>query len=128
MPDTVLWFRRDLRLADHPALHAAAQAAGGGRVLPLFVLDDRLLRASGTPRVAWLLRSLQALRRATDGALVVRHGDPARVLPDVARELGAASVHVSADAGPYGRERDAAVEQALGDVAFVRTGTPYAVG
>jgi deoxyribodipyrimidine photo-lyase len=128
VPDTVLWFRRDLRLADHPSLHAAVQAAEGGRVLALFVLDDRLLRASGAPRVAWLLRSLQALRQATDGALVVRRGDPAQVLPDVARELGATSVHVTADAGPYGRERDAAVEQALGEVAFVRTGTPYAVG
>src|SRR4051812_25408931 len=62
-----------------------------------------------------------------DGALVVRTGDPASVLPEVVRELGAESVHVTADAGPYGRRRDAAVEQAL-DVPLVRTGTPYAVG
>jgi deoxyribodipyrimidine photo-lyase len=34
---------------------------------------------------------------------------------------------VSADAGPYGRDRDAAVERALGDVSLVRTGSPYAV-
>src|SRR4051794_24389372 len=62
-----------------------------------------------------------------DEALVVRTGDPASVLPDVVRELGATSVHVTADAGPYGRERDEAVERAL-DVPLVRTGTPYAVG
>jgi deoxyribodipyrimidine photo-lyase len=130
VPDTVLWFRRDLRLGDHPALHAAAQAAAGGRVLALFVLDDRLLRASGAPRIAWLLRSLQTLRAATGGALVVRHGEPGPVVAQVAREVGAASVHVTADAGPYGRERDDAVERALraSGVPLVRTGTPYAVG
>ncbi len=127
MPDTIVWLRRDLRLGDHPALQAAARAAAGGRVLPLFVLDPRLLDASGPPRVAWLLRSLEALHGATDGALVVRRGEPAQMVADVARELGAASVHVTADAGPYGRARDEAVEQGL-DVPLVRTGTPYAVG
>jgi hypothetical protein len=37
---SVLWLRRDLRLGDHPALHAAA---ADGPVLALFVLDPRLL-------------------------------------------------------------------------------------
>ncbi|GAB3591440.1 deoxyribodipyrimidine photo-lyase [Angustibacter peucedani] len=130
MPDTVLWLRRDLRLHDHPALHAAAEQADGGRVLLLFVVDPALWGPSGAPRQAWLVRSLAALRTATDGALVLRRGDPVDVLPRVARELGAASVHVTADAGPYGRRRDDAVEQALAehDVPLVRTGTPYAVG
>ena len=127
MPDTILWLRRDLRLGDHPALHAAAAAADGGRVLPLFVVDPRLWRPAGDPRRAWLVRSLRALDAGLDGSLVARVGDPAAVLPAVVRELGAASVHVTADAGPYGRERDAAVERAL-DVPLVRTGTPYAVG
>ena len=36
-------------------------------------------------------------------------------------------MHVSADFGPYGTRRDEAVEQALGDVPLVRTGSPYAV-
>jgi deoxyribodipyrimidine photo-lyase len=125
VPDTVLWLRRDLRLADHPALHAAA--AAGDRVVPLFVVDPRLWRPAGDPRRAWLVRSLRDLDGAMEGALVVRTGDPATVLADVVREVGAASVHVTADAGPYGRRRDAAVEAAL-DVPLVRTGTPYAVG
>ncbi len=127
MPDTVLWFRRDLRLLDHPALHAAADQADGGRVLPLFVLDPRLLATAGPARTTWLLRSLAALRSATGGALVLRHGRPDQVLPAVVRELGAQAVHVTADTGPFGRRRDDAVEQAL-DVPLVRTGTPYAVG
>jgi deoxyribodipyrimidine photo-lyase len=49
------------------------------------------------------------------------------VIPELVAEAGAASVHVSADAGPYGRRRDDAVERALGDVPLVRTGSPYAV-
>lgn len=40
VPPSVLWFRRDLRLGDHPALTAAVQDAGpDGGVLPLFVVD-----------------------------------------------------------------------------------------
>ncbi|MGY1814315.1 cryptochrome/photolyase family protein [Blastococcus sp. SYSU D00820] len=129
MPTTVLWFRRDLRLGDHPALLAAIEAAGdGGTVLPLFVLDPRLWEPSGRPRRQFLRNCLADLREATGGALVVREGDPARVVPAVVAEVGASGVHVSADAGPYGRRRDAAVERALGDVALVRTGSPYAVG
>jgi deoxyribodipyrimidine photo-lyase len=127
VPDTVLWFRRDLRLLDHPALHAAAEQAAGGRVLPLFVLDPRLLRGAGAARTTYLLRSLAALRAATDGALVVRRGRPEAVLARVVRELGADAVHVSADTAPFGRRRDDAVVEAL-DVPLVRTGTPYAVG
>jgi deoxyribodipyrimidine photo-lyase len=46
----------------------------------------------------------------------------------VAAELGATSVHASADAGPYGRRRDQDVATGLGPVPLVRTGTPYAVG
>ena len=130
VPDTVLWFRRDLRLHDHPALLRAHEAAEGGRVLPVFVVDPALVGPSGPTRLTWLARSLADLRAGTDGALLVRTGTPCAVLPAIAQELGAASVHVTADAGPYGRRRDEAVEQALAadERALVRTGSPYAVG
>ncbi len=129
--DAIVWLRRDLRRADHPALLRAAE--DGGRVLPLFVLDPALWDPAGPPRRAWLLRSLRALHERLDGALVVRHGDPVEVVPQVVAELGGrtpASVHVSADAGPYGRQRDDAVSAALEGAGsrLVRTGTPYAVG
>ena len=132
--DTVIWFRRDLRTGDHPALLAALAEArsggGGGAVLALFVLDEALLGPAGAPRTAWLFRSLRALSASIDGALVVRRGDPVEVVPAVAAEVGAARVHVSADAGPYGRRRDEAVAAALAadGRALVRTGTPYAIG
>nr|WP_239521948.1 deoxyribodipyrimidine photo-lyase [Geodermatophilus sabuli] len=124
----MLWFRRDLRLADHPALLAAIDAAGAdGAVLPVFVVDPRLWGPAGAPRRQFLLGCLADLGAQVDGALVLRSGDPVREIPALAREVGAAGVHVSADAGPYGRQRDAAVERALGDVPLERTGSPYAV-
>ncbi len=131
----VVWFRRDLRLADHPALLAASGSDGllgpGARpVVPLFVVDPALWGPSGEPRRAWLVRSMHALDEAIGGGLVVRHGDPAEVVPQVARDAGAGEVHVSADTGPYGRRRDAAVAEALetAGARLVRTGSPYAVG
>jgi deoxyribodipyrimidine photo-lyase len=127
VPTSLLWFRRDLRLRDHPALLAARDAAGpDGDVVPVFVVDPRLWGPAGEPRRRFLLDCLAELNSALDGALVLRHGDPARVLPALVAATGATSVHVSADAGPYGRRRDAAVEHAL-DVPLLRTGSPYAV-
>ena len=68
-------------------------------------------------------------RTSLDGALVLRSRRPgdASCPALVARGAGATACTSRADAGPYGRRRDAAVERALGDVPLVRTGSPYAV-
>ena len=58
MPCSLLWFRRDLRIDDHPALAAAAVA---GEVVPVFVVDPRLVASSGAPRLAYMRAALQAL-------------------------------------------------------------------
>lgn len=124
---SLLWFRRDLRLRDHPALLAAAQ---DGPVAGVFVLDDALRGPSGLPRLAFLYRSLRALDadlQAAGGRLIIRTGRPEEAVPAVAREVGAGRVHVSADFNPYGAARDERVAQALGDIELVATGSPYAV-
>ncbi len=94
----------------------------GRRVLPVFVLDDALRRPSGAPRLAFLYRCLRALDDALDGRLVVLRGEPENVVPARRRaRSGAASVHVAADFGPYGRDRDERVAGALPDgVELVR--------
>jgi len=129
---TLWWVRRDLRLADNPALGAAA--ADGAGVLPLFVLDPVLLAsAKGTGRRRWLMAALHNLdadlRSGGGPGLSVVEGRPADVVPRVAAQAGAGEVHITADFGPYGRRRDAAVEQALAvDGRTLRaTGSPYAV-
>lgn len=124
-----MWFRRDLRLGDNPALLAAiaaARADGDGRVIPLFVVDPRLWEPAGPIRQSYLVSSLDALGDCIDRNLLIRHGDPQDVLPDVVRASKASSVHIAADFGPYGVQRDARVETVL-DVPLVRTGSPYAV-
>ncbi len=133
MPTTaVMWFRRDLRLADNPALLDACDSGHPGGVLPLFVLDPALWGRAGVPRQWYLAQSLRALdaslRQRRAGLSVVR-GDPVRQVLLAAQEVGASRVHVAADYGPYGHRRDLDVEQALAEhgIELVRTGSPYAV-
>lgn len=98
-------------------------------MLALFVLDPVLLKPAGGPRVAYLYRALRALDASVGGRLIVLPGNPSEVVPRVAAELDATTVHVSADFGPYGAARDGRVEAALRAAgrAMVRTGSPYAV-
>ena len=126
MTTHVLWFRRDLRLSDHPAL---TSAAAEGEVVGLFVVDPRLWAHGGPARRAWVAASVRALRDATDGALVVRAGDPAAVVPEVAAAVGATTVRVTAETTPGGRRRDARVASALAKQGAVGQpdGSPYAV-
>src|SRR5690349_2133491 len=120
-----MWFRRDLRLRDHPALRAAAEQ---GPVLPLFVVDPGLWRHAGPARRAWLAATLRSLDESLDGRLCLRLGRASRVVPRIAEESGAEQVHVTNDFSPVGRARDRAVVDALpGNVEGVATGTPYAV-
>lgn len=125
---SLLWFRRDLRLRDLPALVAAHESAGAGGVLPLFVVDPGLMSAAGAPRVAALREALVALQGACDGAMVIRTGRPEDVVRAVAREARVTSVHVTGETTPYGRRRDDRVRASLpAGVPFVVTGSPYAV-
>jgi deoxyribodipyrimidine photo-lyase len=122
---TVLWFRRDLRLADLPALLNAAAVDGG--VLACYVLDPRLAASSGPRRLQFLYDSLRDVRDALDGRLLVTDGLPERRIPAVAEAIEASAVHVSADFAPFGRRRDDAVRSALGEVPLRATGSPYLV-
>lgn len=122
---TLMWFRRDLRTRDHPALSAAATAA----VLPCFVLDPTTISELGPVRLGWLAANLQALNADLDGKLCLRLGDPAEVIPRLAAEYGITAVHVSAESEPEGAHRDAQLREALRvqGVRWVATGSPYAV-
>jgi deoxyribodipyrimidine photo-lyase len=124
-----MWFRRDLRLGDNPAL---LEAVHDGPALPLFVLDPALWGPAGPSRRAYLGASLGALDRRLRQRrtrLSVVRGNPVRRVVLAARAVGAERVHVAADFGPYGVRRDAEVEEALADagIELVRTGSPYAV-
>jgi deoxyribodipyrimidine photo-lyase len=112
----LVWFRRDLRLHDQPALRAAADA--GESVIPVFCFDDGLLggRHASGPRTQFLLECLADLDdrlRERGSRLFVRRGRPQDELPELARAVGAGTVHFSADVGPFARRRQHEVKQAL---------------
>jgi deoxyribodipyrimidine photo-lyase len=114
----IVWFRRDLRVGDHPALRAALERAE--RVVPFFCFDDRLLhgRHESGSRTLFMLECLADLRgslRDRGGDLVLRRGRPERELPRLARELGAREVHFTPDVSPFASSRDRRVRRALSD-------------
>jgi deoxyribodipyrimidine photo-lyase len=123
----VVWFRRDLRLHEQPALRAALDAHD--RVVCVHCLDDRLLHgrhASGS-RTQFLLESLRDLdasMRERGGGLVVRHGPPERELPALAARVGADSLHFTADVSPFARRRQQLVAPALRAVGVELCGHP----
>ncbi|HSU03882.1 MAG TPA: deoxyribodipyrimidine photo-lyase [Nocardioides sp.] len=114
---SVMWFRRDLRVRDNPALLAALEE---GPVTGLFVVDPALWAGAGTARQAWLAANVLSLAERIP--VTIRLGDPSDVVPRVA---DGRRVHVAAETTPYGRRRDEAVGTA---VELVATGSPYAVG
>ena len=127
---SVLWLRRDLRRRDLPALGAAVDAAADGAVHALFVIDPVLWDRCGPVRRGWLAASVRAAAESYDGRLTLRVGDPVTTVAAFATDVGAGSVHVSAETTPYGADRDARARRHLEDreVAWVATGSPYAVG
>jgi deoxyribodipyrimidine photo-lyase len=111
-------FTRDLRVRDQPALVAAAGRAD--RIVPLFVLDEELLRRrGGSPnRVAFLLACLRDLDRSLrerGARLVVRRGDPVAEALRLARESGAEEIHLSDDVSAYARGRRRRLEEGCGE-------------
>lgn len=122
---TLLWFRRDLRVGDLPALSAAV--ADDPEVLACFVLDPRLEASSGQRRLQFLGDCLRQLRADLDGRLLITRGTAHQRIPQLAREIAASAVHVSGDFTPFGQRRDQQVQSALGGVPLVSTGSPYLV-
>ena len=120
---SIIWFRRDLRISDHPALNAAI--AAGDEIVPVFILDPKLNNASGEKRLAYMVQSLHLLDASLGNSLHVMVGDQVEVLTELMKRYNANSVHISEEFEPYGAARDKRVEAA--GIPLVRTGSPYAV-
>ncbi len=117
MSTALVWFRRDLRLNDNTAVHAAL--ARHARVHAVFVFDRDILDAledRQDRRVAFIHASVAELKarlEARGGGLHVEHGAARTVIPALASRLGVEVVHANRDYEPYARTRDDSVARAL---------------
>ena len=110
------WFRDDLRLSDHPALHAASQT--GAPVICLYILDDKIPKARppGGATRWWLAQSLRALNaslKPLGQTLVLRSGDSVNIIATLARETSASAVFWNTSHIPPQAAREREVAAAL---------------
>ena len=102
----IVWLRRDLRMADNPALYHAAQA---GPVIAVYVLDDERAgsHAYGGASRWWLHHSLASLQNSfaqRHAQIILRRGDAADVLSKIAEETSAETVHANRHYEPWWRK------------------------
>ncbi len=112
---SLVWFREDLRLDDHPALIAASQS---GPICAIYILEEGtdLGRPLGGALKWWLHHSLTSLKAnlAQLGIeLILKRGDPRHLIPDLANKLNAGSVHWNRRYYAWSRPVDAAIKAEL---------------
>lgn len=112
---SIVWLRDDLRVADNPALHAAAQR--GGKVAVVYILDEvgRGIRPLGSATKWWLHYSLVSLAESLEAlgaSLILRQGDAAVEIPKLVKELDAGAVFWNRRYG-LSRELDAGLKSSL---------------
>lgn len=122
--DTILWFKRDLRLADHPALALAGQ--GGGHVMPLYIVEPDYWTQPDTSARQWgfiaeCLDDLRAACAARGAPLLVRSGDAVDVLAALFRAHGIVRLVSHEETGngwTYARDRRVAAWASANGVAW----------
>ncbi len=112
----LVWFRRDLRLADNRALAAAAET--GRPLITCYVLDDTLAdeRAIGAAARWWLHHSLAALTdqlQARGVRLILRRGPVRSAIADLVAQTRARDVHSSASPEPAGADLERSLRKTL---------------
>lgn len=112
MHTIIHWFRQDLRLKDNPALSEAAKA---GRVIPIYILDDKQAGAyalGGASRL-WLHHSLNALNKSLEGRLCVFSGDTKKIIARLVSQHGVKAVYWNRCYEPWRIEQDKAIKTHL---------------
>lgn len=111
----IVWLRRDLRMADNPALYHAAQA---GPVVAVYVLDDERAKghAYGGASRWWLHHSLESLGKSyakRHARIILRRGDAVEELRKIAQEVGADTVHANRHYEPWWRKAQSELKDRL---------------
>ncbi len=113
-PLSIHWFQQDLRLADNPALTAAAEA---GRILPIYILDDDNAGKwqIGAASRWWLHHSLAALNKSLNGKLSLYVGKAEEIIPELVKTHQVDAVYWNRCYEPWRTERDSHIKTALKD-------------
>ncbi len=116
MANAIIWFRRDLRLTNHPALQAAI--AAGYAPIPLYIHapEEDGDWPIGAASAVWLDRSLRALDQSLNllgSRLIVRHGRSIEVLQDLIDQAKVEAVFWHRLYEPLAIERDSQIKQSL---------------
>lgn len=109
----ILWFRRDLRLADNPML--ASAAATGRPLIPVFIADPTVDSLGGAPkwRLGLGLDAFSQTLRDMGARLILRRGEAQHVLEALIAQTGATAVWWGRQYDGPARERDAHIKDAL---------------
>ena len=111
---TVVWFRNDLRVSDHPALAHAAQR---GKVVPVYIFDETDPWPLGGASKWWLHHSLAVLQKNLGGLILLR-GDPRQLVLEVAQRCSADAVYWNRAYEPHAVARDTDIKSALGETGL----------
>jgi len=109
----IWWIRRDIRLQDNLNLQKASQHE---HILPVYILDPRLLAGTPTRKQAFLFKGLKSLDddlRARGSYLVIRRGDAAEILRGLMKESSSEVIYAEQDFTPYAHQRDQAIAAEL---------------
>lgn len=113
----LFWYRRDLRTRDNKGMSQACRQSN--QVSAIFVFDENILQKlddKEDKRIVYIHRSVQELDsffQKRDSKLIVKHGDPIKIIVDVAQKLGVEAVFTNEDYEPYARDRDEEVAKRL---------------
>ena len=83
----LVWFRKDLRLHDNPAINAAKEYFE--KVYPIYIMDDDIYENKylGSASIWWLENSLKSLNFDMNNTLKVLQGDSLKIIPKLCEDL-----------------------------------------
>lgn len=112
VPVTIMWFRKDLRVKDNPALIAACNE---GKIIPVFIYDSEAPdnHRPGGASQWWLHQSLHALNKRLNDHLQIYQGDPKAIIPDLMDKFSADTVIWNRCYEPATIERDKQLKEIL---------------
>ena len=116
MKINLFWFRRDLRLEDNTALHAAMNAQNP--VLLVFIFDEEILNElpESDARVSFIYDALHRMNitlKVHQSSLLILKGNPEKIWETICTNYTVDKVYVNRDYEPYALQRDLRVEEVL---------------